>query len=86
MKRLMNVIVIISMTIIPATNYAAVPTNVYILVDLSDSSPHLLIPQFARKSAVYVDRILTGLSLGSTAHFITFGEYDMAKNSISFST
>lgn len=85
MKKIINMIVIIALIMMPATNYAAAPKNLFILVDLSDSSPHLRIPQFARKSAAYVDRYLSGLSLGSTIHFITFGEYDMAKNSLSLS-
>jgi hypothetical protein len=82
MKR---ITVLFLMLIIAVTVHASEKKNVYILVDLSDSSPNPRIPQLARKTAIYVDSYLSELCLGSTLHFITFGEYDIIKNSVSIS-
>ena len=77
-----NIIMIVFtlLFIVQSNVYASKIENVYIIIDLSDSSPHVKLRPFAKKSALYVDRHIKDLSLGSTIQIRTFGDYSRDKN------
>lgn len=74
---------IIFIIIMSAVVNAAEIKTVYIIIDLSDSSPQLKLKQFAYKSANYVDDQIKELPLGSNICISTFGEYSRDKNLLS---
>jgi len=83
MKKMMVVLGIFISVMLHTTVYGAETRNVYILIDLSDSSPHITLQPFAIKSAAFIDQVISKLSLGSKIHLLTFGEYSREKNLIS---
>ena len=76
--------IIIMLVFYQGTAFAGDRTDIWILIDLSDSSPQVAHDPFAKKSARAVDEYLEPLALGSRVYINTFGEYSQKKNIISF--
>jgi len=79
-----KIMIVLILVIMVQSNVSAARTeNVYIEIDLSDSSLHVKSKAFAKKSAFFIDGHIKDLSLGSKVHIRTFGEYSRDKNPFS---